>query len=109
MEAGFAAQVLDDKGNAATVRGINIGTGKLLGCNETTYIYPVQPWVADLLRERTSLKEQLSTINRALDRIGVSARRSYGRIAPDSYEGEVKKLSDEIAASAALAENSRPK
>jgi hypothetical protein len=97
-EAALALDALDDEGARVTIKGIHAAQGTLLGVKGGRAVYPVLPWIRDLLIHRVGLTKELAEVERKLHPYGISARRQYGRVRPEDYEQEISKLVGELNA-----------
>lgn len=108
-EAAISIPMLDDAGQSVTLKGIHVGTGKLLGCGDARVVYPPVEWVRETLLARVALQQRLARMTRALDGVGVPTSRGYGRIASEKYDGMIADLSADIATKTARAVEMTPK
>lgn len=76
---------LDASGNPLTIRGINRTDGTLLGGPDTDTIFPSVSWLADILRQRAALRQQIKAIDDKTVRYQIRANRAHGRIENESY------------------------
>jgi hypothetical protein len=88
--------VLDEDGEAATVRGIHSGQGHLLGV-EGSWVFPVHPTLRQKLTRRAALHKELAAIRDEVQPFGVRTRRAYGHVRPEAYEAEMAKFAAELA------------
>ena len=109
--------VLKHDGSATvTIKGIHQRHGTLLftdgeysklaseGYSNVSAVYPVASWITDLLHERNAISTRLTEIDRALRKVQIKVRRSYGNIKnPERYDVEVKSLRDDHARATDLA------
>jgi hypothetical protein len=101
--------MLDDTGNAVTVKGIHAGTGKLLGAPDgETVLYPRVPWVAEVLKAREALRQQAAELSRKVNGLDIRVSRAYGRQTLAKYDEIIARLDQEVAEKTALASERQP-
>jgi hypothetical protein len=96
-EAALALPALDERGERVTIRGIHSGQGVLLGIGNGRSAFPDVEWIRDLLIRRTELATELTAIDHKTNPYRITGRRSYGRVRPEDYEGEINKLKAELS------------
>ncbi len=101
----MAMPVIDDGGNAHTIRGLNRSSGKLLGVPDRTDVYYPTPVVEALLRERRELNGRLSLISVRLSTVRIADRYGGGRIEVEEYDDRITALEAKYAAAMVAAED----
>lgn len=99
--------VYDAAGKQATIHGVHISRGSLLGVDEVGPAapgtgrdgdaYPFVPWLADLLKERIVVVERLSAIQRKLRFYAIRRNRTHTRIRAVDYDRVIAELETEYA------------
>jgi len=100
----IALHVLDRFGKPATVTGIHIGTGKLLGIEHkdgytAADVFPDVPWIKSLLEERVRLYKRSEEIKRIIHAYRISGMREsrLSRSGGALYDQEIAKLKQDVA------------
>ncbi len=101
----LAMPVIDDHGNAHTIRGLNRSSGKLLGVPDRTEVYYPTPVVEALLKERQELNTRVTDISARLRAVHVADRYGGGRIEVDEYDDRITALEAKYNAAMLAAED----
>lgn len=107
----LTADVVDDKGEGLTVRGINMRDGKLQFVEAydytknsgTTYVWPSVPWVVVALKRREELWAEIRTLNERLHPLQINISRSYGQPTMANYQNYATKFMEEYNTAIAAA------
>lgn len=94
-ENSVSIGALDATGKNITVRGIHAGQGTLLGAT-TDRVFPVHPTLRDKLARADELRRQLRQLENEVHPYSLNARRGYGRIAPEEYDGVLSSFTEEL-------------
>jgi hypothetical protein len=76
---------VDEPDRTLTIRGIHGSTSQLLFTppmkdDRVRYVYPVAPFVRDLLKHQLKLAAELKAIDKILDPMSIPTARGYGRV-----------------------------
>lgn len=102
--ADLAMPVIDDQGIAHTIRGLNRGSGLLLGAPDTAEIYYPTSAIEALLIERHDLNARVTRITAVLRPVRIGGLHS-GRITAEDYDARIQELKDKYATAMVAAED----
>ena len=101
----LALEVVGDDGDTYVIRGLNRGSGALLGGPDTRVeVYYPTPVIQGLLEETTRLSARQSRIEEILRMVRISASRG-GRITAETYDDRIQGLKAQYNAAMLAAED----
>ena len=89
----LAMPVIGDDGDTYVIRGLNRGSGGLLGGPDRSEVYYPTPVIQGLIEESNRLRARLTNIGKALHPVLIRVRGG-GRIRAEEYDDRIKALTD---------------